>query len=134
MADDELYCISSTAAVNEASKLKNKENKSLQLTKAGAEDLLSRFVQDKWLIRSKYVFLYIFFYSRQLSIERIPRAQLLTFIFFLLIRALIIKQEGSIVIVDEDTSGTSVILEGRIRRADAGVYAVHGDHHKGTTL
>ncbi|KAF9299486.1 hypothetical protein BGZ88_006526 [Linnemannia elongata] len=52
-ADDELYCISSTAAVNEASKLKNKENKSLQLTKAGAEDLISRFVQDKWLIRSK---------------------------------------------------------------------------------
>lgn len=60
-ADDELYCISSTAAVNEASKLKNKENKSLQLTKAGAEDLISRFVQDKWLIRSKYVFFHFFF-------------------------------------------------------------------------
>lgn len=60
-ADDELYCISSTAAVNEASKLKNKENKSLQLTKAGAEDLISRFVQDKWLNRSKYVFFHFFF-------------------------------------------------------------------------
>ncbi|KAG0289135.1 hypothetical protein BGZ96_007228 [Linnemannia gamsii] len=53
MADDELYCISSTAAVNEAAKLKNKDNKSLQLTKAGAEDLLTRFVQDKWFIKSE---------------------------------------------------------------------------------
>ncbi|KAF9908694.1 hypothetical protein EC991_009622 [Linnemannia zychae] len=53
MADDELYCISSTAAVNEASKLKNKDNKSLQLTKSGAEELLSRFVQDMWFIKSK---------------------------------------------------------------------------------
>ncbi|KAF9130043.1 hypothetical protein BGW39_003531 [Mortierella sp. 14UC] len=53
MADDDLYCISSTAAVNEASKLKNKDNKSLQLTKSGAEELLTRFVQDMWFIKSK---------------------------------------------------------------------------------
>ncbi|KAG0378353.1 hypothetical protein BGX24_004085 [Mortierella sp. AD032] len=53
MADDELYCISSTAAVNEASKLKNKDNRSLQLTKSGAEELLTRFVQDMWLIKSE---------------------------------------------------------------------------------
>jgi hypothetical protein len=62
MADDELYCISSTAAVNEATKLKNKDNKSLQLTKTGAEDLLTRFVQDKWFIKSKYVILCSFFF------------------------------------------------------------------------
>ncbi|KAF9091193.1 hypothetical protein BGX29_004155 [Mortierella sp. GBA35] len=52
-ADDELYCISSTAAVNEAAKLKNKDNKALQLTKRDAEDLLTRFIQDKWFIKSK---------------------------------------------------------------------------------
>lgn len=61
MADDELYCISSTAAVNEAAKLKNKDNKSLQLTKAGAEDLLTRFIQDKWFIKSEYVLCSFFF-------------------------------------------------------------------------
>ncbi|KAF8938354.1 hypothetical protein BGZ58_001086 [Dissophora ornata] len=52
MADDEAYCISSTAALHEAGQLKNKENKSLSLTKREAEALLDRFVADKWFIRS----------------------------------------------------------------------------------
>ncbi|KAG0007048.1 hypothetical protein BGZ65_010674 [Modicella reniformis] len=52
MADDEAYCISSTAALHEAGKLKNKENKSISITKRDAEALLDRFVADKWFIRS----------------------------------------------------------------------------------
>ncbi|KAG0261211.1 hypothetical protein BG011_001252 [Mortierella polycephala] len=52
MADDEAFCISSTAALHEAGKLKNKENKPLALSKKDAESLLDRFVKDQWLIRS----------------------------------------------------------------------------------
>ncbi|KAF9184998.1 hypothetical protein BGZ51_002993 [Haplosporangium sp. Z 767] len=52
MADDEAFCISSTAALHEAGKLKNKENKPLTLSKKDAESLLDRFVKDQWLIRS----------------------------------------------------------------------------------
>ncbi|KAF9360234.1 hypothetical protein BGX34_007887, partial [Mortierella sp. NVP85] len=51
-ADDEAYCISSTAALHEAGRLKNKENKSISITKRDAEALLDRFVADKWFIRS----------------------------------------------------------------------------------
>ncbi|KAG0200822.1 hypothetical protein BGX28_006208 [Mortierella sp. GBA30] len=51
-ADDEAYCISSTAALHEAGTLKNKENKVLVLTKRDAELLLDRFIADKWFIRS----------------------------------------------------------------------------------
>ncbi|KAF9100079.1 hypothetical protein BGX27_000488 [Mortierella sp. AM989] len=53
MADDEMYCISSTAALHEAGRLKNKENKPLSLTKREAETLLDRFVADKWFVRSR---------------------------------------------------------------------------------
>ncbi|KAI7827502.1 DNA repair protein Nse1 [Gamsiella multidivaricata] len=52
MADDEAFCISSTAALHEAGKLKNKENKALAIPKREAENLLDRFVADKWFIRS----------------------------------------------------------------------------------
>ncbi|KAF9571466.1 hypothetical protein EC968_000497 [Mortierella alpina] len=52
MADDEAYCISSTAALHEAGNLKNTENKTVTLTKRDAEVLLDRFVADKWFIRS----------------------------------------------------------------------------------
>ncbi|KAG0309290.1 hypothetical protein BGZ98_003892 [Dissophora globulifera] len=52
MANDEAYCISSTAALHEAGQLKNKDSKSLSLTKRDAEALLDRFVADKWFIRS----------------------------------------------------------------------------------
>ncbi|KAF9579325.1 hypothetical protein BGW38_004463, partial [Lunasporangiospora selenospora] len=51
-ADDEVYCISSTAALHETGRLKNKEDKPLSLTKREAELILDRFVADKWLIRS----------------------------------------------------------------------------------
>jgi hypothetical protein len=51
-ADDEAYCVSSTAALHEAGRLKNKENKSISITKRDAEALLDRFVADKWFIRS----------------------------------------------------------------------------------
>ncbi|KAF9438612.1 hypothetical protein BGZ76_006511 [Entomortierella beljakovae] len=53
MADDEMFCISSTAALHEAGHLKNKENKPLVMSKREAEALLDRFVSDKWLIRSR---------------------------------------------------------------------------------
>ncbi|KAF9170037.1 hypothetical protein BGX20_009520 [Mortierella sp. AD010] len=53
MADDEMFCISSTAALHEAGRLKNKENKPLALTKREAENLLDRYIADKWFIRSK---------------------------------------------------------------------------------
>ncbi|KAF9926961.1 hypothetical protein FBU30_003603 [Linnemannia zychae] len=53
MADDELYCVSSTAAINETARLKNKENKPLQLTKSAAEELIGRFIRDKWFVKSK---------------------------------------------------------------------------------
>ena len=52
MADDEMFCISSTAALHEAGKLKNKENKSVALTKREAEALLERFVADQWFVQS----------------------------------------------------------------------------------
>ncbi|KAI1293417.1 hypothetical protein EDD11_008375 [Mortierella claussenii] len=52
MADDEAYCISSTAALHEAGQLRNKENKALSLTKREAEVLLDRYVHDQWFIRS----------------------------------------------------------------------------------
>ncbi|GJJ78588.1 non-structural maintenance of chromosomes element 1 [Entomortierella parvispora] len=52
MADDEAFCISSTAALHEAGKLKNKENKAVALTKKDAEALLDRFVADQWFIQS----------------------------------------------------------------------------------
>ncbi|KAG9325353.1 hypothetical protein KVV02_004128 [Mortierella alpina] len=52
MADDEAYCISSTAALHEAGNLKNAESKTVTLTKRDAEVLLDRFVADKWFIRS----------------------------------------------------------------------------------
>ncbi|KAF9286955.1 hypothetical protein BGZ68_002385 [Mortierella alpina] len=54
MADDEAYCISSTAALHEAGNLKNAESKTVTLTKRDAEVLLDRFVADKWFIRSAY--------------------------------------------------------------------------------
>ncbi|KAF8970774.1 hypothetical protein BGZ46_010387 [Entomortierella lignicola] len=53
MADDEMFCVSSTAALHEAGRLKNKENKPLSLTKREAEILLDRFVADKWFIKSR---------------------------------------------------------------------------------
>ncbi|KAG0358579.1 hypothetical protein BG005_002135 [Podila minutissima] len=53
MADDEAYCISSTAALNESGKLKNKENKPLTLSKKDADALLDRYIKDRWLIKSK---------------------------------------------------------------------------------
>ena len=53
MADDEMFCISSTAALHEAGKLKNKENKSVALSKKDAESLLDRFVADQWFIQSR---------------------------------------------------------------------------------
>ncbi|KAG0056487.1 hypothetical protein BGZ83_004745 [Gryganskiella cystojenkinii] len=52
MADDEMFCISSTAALHEAGKLKNKENKSVAMGKREAEALLDRFVADQWFIQS----------------------------------------------------------------------------------
>lgn len=51
-ADDETYCVSSTAALHEAGKLKNQEDKVITMTKREAEALLDRFVADKWFIRS----------------------------------------------------------------------------------
>lgn len=53
MAEDEAYCISSTAALNESGKLKNKENKALTLSKKDADTLLDRYIADKWFIKSK---------------------------------------------------------------------------------
>ncbi|KAF9428279.1 hypothetical protein BGZ94_002910 [Podila epigama] len=52
MAADEAYCISSTAALNKAGNLKNKDDKSLTLSKKDADALLDRFVADKWFIKS----------------------------------------------------------------------------------
>ncbi|CAO3564831.1 unnamed protein product [Mortierella alpina] len=52
LADDEAYCISSTAALHEAGNIKNSEGKPVTLTKRDAEVLLDRFVADKWFIRS----------------------------------------------------------------------------------
>lgn len=60
MSDDEMFCISSTAALHEAGKLKNKENKAVVLTKKDAETLLDRFVADQWFIQSRYILVALF--------------------------------------------------------------------------